>query len=265
MVFQKVCFVSVSGGKDSTLCLALALEKYRETGTPVIPVFADTHWEHQLTYQYLDKLEEFFGIKIHRVEYKGGLPALLRKFKIFPSPRRRFCTRSCKTVPIYRFYERFYFHFPFKKAEVWYGLRRDESVARKKIEDWELPAGSKTRFGESFPFTIHFHYPIKNLTKEQVFRELKRRGIPLNPLYLTGHSRVGCYPCFLSQKDIKQVILSALKGDEVAQKRVSQLICWEREFGKTVNVDISIHALIEKAKKKHELSKRMLTLPFAEV
>jgi len=264
-MIEKIVFVGVSGGKDSTLTLALALEKYRGTSIPVVAVFADTNWEHPLTYQYLDELEEFFGIRIHRVGYGGGLPALLKKLRIFPSPRRRFCTRSCKTVPTYRFYEQLYFHFPFKVAGVWYGLRRDESVARRKIEDWELPAGSKTRFGERFPFAIHFRYPIKNLTKEQVFRELKRRGIPLNPLYLMGYNRVGCYPCFLSQKDIKQVIVSALKGDEVAQERVSQLICWEREHGKTVNIDASIRVLIEKAKREYEQTSKILTLPFEEV
>jgi tRNA(Ile)-lysidine synthase TilS/MesJ len=42
MVAGKVCFVSVSGGKDSTLTLALAVEKYRGTGIPVVAVFCDT-------------------------------------------------------------------------------------------------------------------------------------------------------------------------------------------------------------------------------
>ena len=54
--------VPTSGGKDSALCLALAKKHYKH----VIPVFNNTGWEHPLTYEYLDYLEERFDTKIHR-------------------------------------------------------------------------------------------------------------------------------------------------------------------------------------------------------
>ena len=272
LVFEKVCFISVSGGKDSTLCLALALEKYRGTDTPVIPVFADTCWEHPATYQYLEQLEEFFGIKIHRVSgFKGGLPALIRKNTIFPSPRRRFCTQLLKTEPQRKFYEQFYFNFPFEVAEVWQGIRRDESVRRRNTEDFLLPAGERTRFGEVYPFHIYFLYPIKDLTERQVFEELRKRGIPLNPLYAQGFRRVGCYPCFLSKKDIIQVIMKALEGDVFSVVRLEEMKALDRDVQGRFNIDYSLKELIEKAdkelkkaKKIAEAKARMLTLPFME-
>ena len=260
---DKIVFVSVSGGKDSTLTLALALEEYEGTDTPIVALFCDTDWEHPLTYQYLDQLEEHFRIKIHRLN-GTSLPELIKKKSIFPSPRRRFCTSECKTVPTYEFYESIYFSFPFRVAEVWQGIRRDESVSRRKTEEYTLQPFQKTRFGESFPFALSYRYPILNLTEKEVFKELERRGVPINPLYQQGFKRVGCYPCFLSKKDIIQVIQRALEGDEFASKRLREMQLLDNSVQGRFHIDCSLKELIEKAKKKHELSKKMLILPFVE-
>jgi len=249
-MIEKIVFVSVSGGKDSTLCLALALEKYSGTDVPVVAVFADTKWEHPLTYEYLDELEKFFGIRIHRVGRPGGIPRLLRERKIFPSPRRRFCTSECKTVPVHNFYLSVYFSFPFKTAEVWYGMRVWESVRRRNVKDWVLKAGEKTRFGESFPFDIRFCYPIKYLRSYEVFGELYRRGIPINPLYKMGFKRVGCYPCFISATDICQV---ASANDDFSKSRIKEIEQLEEEFGRTVHVDFSIREVKKRRKTQPSL------------
>ncbi|MDP3978373.1 MAG: phosphoadenosine phosphosulfate reductase family protein [Pseudomonas sp.] len=57
--------VSVSGGKDSTatLLVAIALETQN-----LQAVFADTGNEHEQTYEYLDYLERATGVKIQRVK-----------------------------------------------------------------------------------------------------------------------------------------------------------------------------------------------------
>jgi len=258
-VLKKICFVSVSGGKDSTLTLALALEKYRNTDVPVVPTFCDTGWEHPATYDYLEELERFFGIRIYRIKgVEGGLPALIRKKKIFPSPKRRFCTELLKTLPQRKFYEKFYFDFPFEIAELWIGIRREESISRRKTKDFILPAGERDKYWGSYPFTIHFHYPIKDLTTYQVFSELKKRGIPINPLYLNNFSRVGCYPCLLAEREIIQVIVEALNGDRFSENRLEEM----KELDETVkgrfNINYSLKELIERAKQKA----KALEMPF---
>lgn len=57
--------VSVSGGKDSTATLLLAIERGAEN---LMAVFADTGHEHPTTYEYLDDLERVTGVKIRRVK-----------------------------------------------------------------------------------------------------------------------------------------------------------------------------------------------------
>ena len=42
--------------------------------------------------------------------------------------------------------------------------------------------------------------PIHKWTHEQVFECHRRHGVPPNPLYRAGMSRVGCWPCIMCRK-----------------------------------------------------------------
>lgn len=61
-----VCnLISISGGKDSAATLMQAIED----GVPNIrAVFGDTGHEHELTYKYIDYLEEKLGIEVIHVK-----------------------------------------------------------------------------------------------------------------------------------------------------------------------------------------------------
>ena len=58
--------ISVSGGKDSTATLLLALE--RVPREQIVAIFCDTGNEIPVTHAYLDDLESHLGIRIHRLK-----------------------------------------------------------------------------------------------------------------------------------------------------------------------------------------------------
>lgn len=218
--------ISVSGGKDSAVTLALAVERGAEN---IRPVFADNGNEHDFTYEHLDYLERRFGIPITRIRpdfsaqlerkrtttmekwraegvaesiieravealQPSGIPFLdlcLWKGR-FPSSRARFCTEELKVIPITELMV-----WPllrqFDTIESWQGIRRDESRAR---------AGYVEREGiEPDAERVFAYRPILSWTASQVFDYLRRHGIQWNRLYEHGMGRVGCMPCINARKD----------------------------------------------------------------
>ncbi len=201
--------VLVSGGKDSTASLVLALEEFGNR--EVIGIFTDTGWEAECTYRYLDYLENKLGVRILRLrnERWNGLLDLIEKKKRFPSALFRFCTAHFKIVPVAEFLANT--DIPIK--EIWIGIRRDESRSRKKrysaylsdatydYHEWlsSVSGGDvrKAIIERIKEKNIKIRFPILDWSSEDVLTFLARRGITLNPLYLRGHRRVGCYPCVL--------------------------------------------------------------------
>jgi 3'-phosphoadenosine 5'-phosphosulfate sulfotransferase (PAPS reductase)/FAD synthetase len=194
--------VSVSGGKDSTATLLLALKKYSKEN--VIPVFLDTGFEHPLTYDYLKYLESKLGIEIKRVRSRKyeNMFDLIRKKKKFPNGRHRFCTIHLKLIP----FAKFLVENADKATEVWIGVRKNESNARKKKYKSFTPETTIPyhKISREFPKAvkekikhIKARYPIITWSEEQVFNYLREKGVKPNPLYDKGFKRVGCFPCVL--------------------------------------------------------------------
>lgn len=236
--------VSVSGGKDSTATLLLAIERGAEN---LRAVFADTGHEHDLTYEYVDYLERATGIPIRRVkadfsmriankrEYvmthwaKDGVPdehirAALDTLVVtgnpfldlciwkgrFPSVKGRFCTDELKVAPIT---ERVMIPAIKKDPDVWswQGVRADESLSRAK-----LPEQEKDDLG------VTIYRPILSWKAEDTFAIAKRHGIEPNALYKLGMGRVGCMPCIMARKG--ELASISARFPEVFDK----LVRWER-------------------------------------
>jgi len=175
--------VSLSGGKDSTACLLLALDTFPKED--IIPYYIDTKWEHDAVYEYLDYLEEKLDIKIKRIESEG-MEALSKRKKMMPNRMMRFCTENLKVKPAIEFYK------TFQDKGIDFinivGIRRDESEARANTESFFIKDGIKTLC------------PIAYWGTQRVFDYHKENGIEVNPLYKKGFSRVGCYPCIYARK-----------------------------------------------------------------
>lgn len=179
--------VSVSGGKDSTACM-IAL---REAGLTFRAVFADTGWEAPETYAYLDTLRGIFGpIDVVRAESKTGEPrAMVDRIRYragFPARMQRWCTPELKTAPLRAY------HDAIGETVNVVGVRALESEARRALPEVEDDAGAWGGW---------VWRPLISWTERDVYEAHERAGVPLNPLYLRGHDRVGCYPCVFSRKE----------------------------------------------------------------
>jgi len=178
-----VCVVSVSGGKDSTATI-LAL---REAEVPARYVFADTQWEADETYAYLDTLRERLGITIDDVT-TAGMEAKIRHQARFPSRMQRWCTKELKLQRLRAHHAEIESGGAETVCVV--GVRAEESPSRAAMctwEDDEMWGGWVWR-------------PILNWPIADVLAIHHRHGVPVNPLYEEGFSRVGCFPCIMANK-----------------------------------------------------------------
>lgn len=242
---EELNIINLSGGKDSTAVLLLALESVnRET---IRPVFCDTGNEHPLTYKYIDYLEEKLGIAVARIRadftrrFAGKLKFILEKWPqqtppvpqeiidrasailskgptgnpfldlclwkgMFPATRSRFCTQELKVLPMLE-----QIILPALKegkcVVSWVGVRRDESKTRAALAFRELEdAGNEV------------YRPILDWTAEKVFAFAAERGVEPNPLYKLGMGRVGCMPCIMVRKAELREIARRFP-DEIARIR----------------------------------------------
>jgi 3'-phosphoadenosine 5'-phosphosulfate sulfotransferase (PAPS reductase)/FAD synthetase len=235
--------VSVSGGKDSTATLLVAIAVEVEN---LEAVFADTGNEHEQTYEYLDYLEEATGVVIRRVhadftrqiagkrlfvETKWREQGVQEDLVVaatemlqptgnpfldlciwkgrFPSRMAQFCTMELKRDPMLE-----QVILPLMETGdmilSWQGVRRDESLNRRYLSECDEVGGGL------------FNYrPILKWDVAAVFEAHRYMGVKPNPLYAQGMSRVGCMPCINCSKDELREI--ALRFPEV----IDRIAGWE--------------------------------------
>jgi len=220
--------ISVSGGKDSTALLLLAIEHQPEN---MQAVFCDTGHEHAQTYDYILYLEQATGIPIRWVKAdfsaqieakRARLEAVARGDKVprntwtpeqaaraarycvptgnpfadlciwkgrFPSTKARFCSEELKRNVIQAQVNQ-----PLWDAGAyivsWQGVRADESPSRALLDEEE---------DVNQQYTIY--RPLLRWTAADCFAMHKKHGIRHNPLYEQGMGRVGCMPCIHASKN----------------------------------------------------------------
>lgn len=271
--------ISVSGGKDSTALLLLAIERQPDN---LQAVFADTGNEHEQTYDYVRYLEQATGVPIrwvradftsqieHKREYvltkwseKGVAQADIDRAAAaltptgnpfldlciwkgrFPSSQAAFCSKELKRNPIINEVQK-----PLIDAGhdviSWQGVRRDESLRRSLLSENELK--------QTYPNGAEMwnYRPIIDWTAQDCFNMHKKHGIKHNPLYEQGMGRVGCMPCINCRKD---ELLEISKRFPEAIERITE---WEKSVkaaskrngatffaATTSNLDISEEAKAE--------------------
>lgn len=197
--------VPVSGGKDSTATLILALQHFDKS--KIIPLHYNTGWDHPKTYDYLKYIEDKSGLEIQHTRYDEAptIPDLIRKTKKFPNRILRHCTARLKETASIRWYKKnnFYDH---RKGQMWLGIRSDESYQRKR-KYGELDSSEVHSFKDVFSVipksldkNVSLRFPVIDWSTDDCFEHIREYGWIHNPLYDEGCNRVGCYPCLLASK-----------------------------------------------------------------
>jgi 3'-phosphoadenosine 5'-phosphosulfate sulfotransferase (PAPS reductase)/FAD synthetase len=169
--------LGLSGGKDSA---ALAIYLKDQGRVPEMEYFfCDTGAELPEVYAFLDRLEDFLGQEIARLNSGRDFDHHLKRYGNFlPSPRQRWCTREMKIIPFERF------------------IADDEAISYIGIRADEFREGyisTKPNIKPVYPFIYD------GITRRDVFRILEESvGIPE---YYKWRSRSGCYFCFFQRRD----------------------------------------------------------------
>ena len=214
---------SISGGKDSG-AMSLLL---KELGIDHDRFFLDTGCEARWTYHYVlprpdarvailavemnedgtpwteDQADQFLDRQDAELgeaplQKAIGPIVVLRAEKqmqeniiahgMFPSRTKRFCTEDLKVRPAQKYMNALVEAGADCVNAV--GIRRAESEARSKMEEWEWSEG----------FDCEVWRPLIHWTENQVILIHQRHGLRPNPLYLKGATRVGCWPCIYARK-----------------------------------------------------------------
>ena len=218
---------SVSGGKDSTALYLLMQEYY---GNNFLPIFSDTGHEHPVTVNYVRNLHHMTRgpqVQIVKPDFTNAI-ALRRKTRIenarkaigttdyqkalqmarkmkpsgntfldmmiwknaVPTGKNQFCTEHLKLWPQFFFLTK---NYPKDQYE-WImhsGIRAGESKERQ----------TKQPFSYNGFFDCLQVFAMLYESEQTMFQIMEERGVPPNPLYALGNSRVGCYPCIHANKD----------------------------------------------------------------
>lgn len=227
--------VSVSGGKDSTPTLLLAIELHGLEN--VVAAFADTGNEHELTLEYVDYLGAATGVPIvtlradfteawaHRIDYVSTIwpEKLIAKDGYNQAEATALIARVLDVLergPTGIPYLDLCIikgRFPSRMAQfctqelktiplVNFQMSLIDSGEAAAVWSWQgirADEGGRRRWAKEFEAVgdgLYIHRPILRWSAADCFEAHAAYGIKPNPLYSLGMGRVGCMPCINAKK-----------------------------------------------------------------
>jgi phosphoadenosine phosphosulfate reductase len=174
-IFTKKMAIAVSGGKDSLVCLHIALE----VNPDILVIYNNTTVEFPETLNYVEQLQKEWNL--HLQVTKGDFPYFQAvKDRGWATHENRWCCRPYKDEPAFAFLSQQAF-----KAEIT-GTTRTESIYRRSLSPIKVP--------KKEPYMIRVN-PIYDWNEWEVWRYIRENGLPYNPLYDAGYRRIGCWCC----------------------------------------------------------------------
>jgi phosphoadenosine phosphosulfate reductase len=148
---------------------------------PDIPVlFLETGYHFPETYAYRDQMTERLKLNLVNLASKMSVAEQESQFGILNQTAPDRCCGMRKVEPLFA---------GLANYGVWFtALRREQSPTRanlKTADNLKLPTGHQ----------LLKVSPLADWTNADVWAYLKRRGIPVLPLYDEGYTSIGCAPC----------------------------------------------------------------------
>lgn len=168
--------LSLSGGKDSA-----ALAIYMRDKVPEMEyIFSDTRKELPETYEFLDKISNYLGKPVTRLNADLGFDHWYEMYGgMIPSNHRRWCTRALKLKPFEQYCGN-------DEVVNYVGLRADENRSGY--------ISHKPNIRAVYPFID------AGLVLRDIEEILRVSGVGMPPYTKWGRTRSGCYFCFYQQK-----------------------------------------------------------------
>jgi len=148
---------------------------------PDIPVlFLDTGYHFPETYVYRDQMTALMHLNLVNLAAKMPVDEQESRFGILNQTAPDRCCGIRKVEPLFR---------GLGDYDIWFAaLRREQSSTRanlQMVDHFKLPTGHQ----------LLKVSPLADWTNADVWAYLKRRGIPVLPLYNQGYTSIGCAPC----------------------------------------------------------------------
>jgi phosphoadenosine phosphosulfate reductase len=148
---------------------------------PNIPVlFLETGYHFPETYAYRDQMTERLHLNLVNLASKQTVAEQESQFGILYQDAPDRCCGMRKVEPLFRGLDDY---------GVWFtALRREQSPTRanlQTVDQFRLPTGKH----------LLKVSPLADWTNADVWAYLKRRDIPVLPLYNEGYTSIGCAPC----------------------------------------------------------------------
>ena len=237
MKIKKVIHVvSISGGKDSTVTMSIAINRVGKENCRFI--YCDTGNEHPLVYLYIDYLEIRFGVKIDRL--KNDFTARINAKRLFVSKdQRRGRDKKGRKMRWSNKHKRAAIvalkptGIPFLDLCLWKGrfpsrkaqfcteqLKTILAVAYQSalidqgynVISWqgvrrdESDNRKNAKKAERISLNLFAFRPLVSWSAADVFEYHATNGIEPNPLYKLGMSRVGCMPCInVNKQELREI------------------------------------------------------------
>jgi phosphoadenosine phosphosulfate reductase len=162
-----------------TECMAIVdLLIAQKADIPVL--FLDTGYHFAETYTYRDQMTRDLRLNLVNLLPKLTVAAQESQFGILNQTAPDKCCGMRKVEPLFSGLDPY---------DVWFtALRREQSPTRanlQPLDQFRLPTG-KHMLKVS---------PLATWTNADVWAYLKKRGIPVLPLYDKGYTSIGCEPC----------------------------------------------------------------------